>query len=674
MVLRMNVDVVGRVNNLKLPRSKALLPVQEAVVNSIQAIGQPATGEIKVIVERDLTQPPLDDERYIYPVAGFRIIDNGTGFDDKNYNSFLTSDTTLKAGIGGKGIGRFLWLKLFESAHISSTFMEKGHRVLRSFDFVLTPDAVENHSTAASDSAERRTEVRLRNVREPYQQALPKRVAVIAQRILEHTLTFFIVGTAPEIVVVDSESDETISLRELYEDHVENNNEKVDLRIRDAEFRADIIRYPTTSESTHKVSYCAHSREVRSEKLSDTIPLLSRRLVNGDEEFVYMVYVTGEYFDATVNQERTAFTFDESVDDQEELGFSELIPMKEIRDAVADMIKANAEEYIEPIREEHHRAVADFVYNNSPEYRHVIKYRSADLDTIPPGTTGEKLELALHQISQSMEREVKESGTQLLSAGADAVDDVEDYKRQYNELVDKVTEIGQASLSRYVIHRKLILNLLEKRLGMQDSGKYPLEEAIHEIVIPLRTTSDDSAYSRQNLWIVDEKLAYHYFLASDKPLRSMDVTASESRSRPDVVVFNRTLAFTEDDAPYSSIVVVEFKRPVRDDYSDEDNPIDQVLGYIDEIRSNQARDKNGRPVSVSANTPFYAYIVCDITSSLRRIVNRYGYFETPDPGGYFFFNSTLKAYIEIISFDKLIADAKKRNRVLFDRLGISPDL
>jgi hypothetical protein len=43
---------------------------------------------------------------------------------------------------------------------------------------------------------------------------------------------------------------------------------------------------------------------------------------------------------------------------------------------------------------------------------------------------------------------------------------------------------------------------------------------------------------------------------------------------------------------------------------------------------------------------------------------------TPDSNGYFGYNPILGVYVEIISFDKLIADAKKRNAVLFDKLGL----
>jgi len=41
---------------------------------------------------------------------------------------------------------------------------------------------------------------------------------------------------------------------------------------------------------------------------------------------------------------------------------------------------------------------------------------------------------------------------------------------------------------------------------------------------------------------------------------------------------------------------------------------------------------------------------------------------TPDGEGFFGFNPNFGAYIEVISYDKLLKDAKERNSILFDKL------
>jgi hypothetical protein len=43
---------------------------------------------------------------------------------------------------------------------------------------------------------------------------------------------------------------------------------------------------------------------------------------------------------------------------------------------------------------------------------------------------------------------------------------------------------------------------------------------------------------------------------------------------------------------------------------------------------------------------------------------------TPDGMGFFGFNINFSAHVEIISFDKLLSDTEKRNRMLFDKLKL----
>ena len=47
--------------------------------------------------------------------------------------SFLQSDSTYRAEKGGKGVGRFAWLKAFKEADIESSFIDAGEWVRRKF-------------------------------------------------------------------------------------------------------------------------------------------------------------------------------------------------------------------------------------------------------------------------------------------------------------------------------------------------------------------------------------------------------------------------------------------------------------------------------------------------------------------------------------------------------------
>ncbi len=208
----------------------------------------------------------------------------------------------------------------------------------------------------------------------------------------------------------------------------------------------------------------------------------------------------------------------------------------------------------------------------------------------------------------------------------------------------------------------------------QSTGKYEYESVIHDLVFPRHTTSmnldfDNRYFDKQNLWLLDEKLAYHSYLASD-----ISLNGKKDGNRPDILVaFDHTLVWTDDKKqPYQSIVLVEFKRPMRNDYSSNDidkDPIKQLFSYIDDLKSGKAIDKDGSSVIISGNCRFYCYLVCDLSPNLKKIIPRKGFFEsTYDNLGYYGFNKDYSAYFEVISFRKLLQDAQQRNRILFDKL------
>ena len=172
-----------------------------------------------------------------------------------------------------------------------------------------------------------------------------------------------------------------------------------------------------------------------------------------------------------------------------------------------------------------------------------------------------------------------------------------------------------------------------------------------------------------NLWIIDDRLAYHTFLASDKLMKSLPVLDTSVEKRMDIAVFDQAFSFSDNQDFFNSISIVEFKKPNRNDLKDDDkNPINQVLGYVKNIKEGKAKRPNGRPFVNVSNTAFYCYVIADLTDSMREDAVNAGLILTPDGDGYFGYNQTRGAYIEVISYDKLVRDAKQRNQILFDKL------
>jgi hypothetical protein len=92
---------------------------------------------------------------------------------------------------------------------------------------------------------------------------------------------------------------------------------------------------------------------------------------------------------------------------------------------------------------------------------------------------------------------------------------------------------------------------------------------------------------------------------------------------------------------------------------------------VREIRSGQSQDSKGQLIrTLTDNVPAYCYIVCDLTAALETRLQNMSALRTPDNLGYYGYNPTLNAYYEIVSYAKLLQDAKRRNRILFDKLNL----
>ena len=173
----MKIDLNGRVKNTRLAHSNSLLPVFEAIVNSIHAIAdaEEPDGRIDVYIRRDGAQQVFEPEDVsANPVLSFVVQDNGIGFTQQNFDSFDTSDSTQKASRGGKGIGRLLWLKAFQQAEVESVFEEGGQHLRRTFRFSLSEHGISNPELQKSEAKARLTQVTLLNYRNGYRDKCPR--------------------------------------------------------------------------------------------------------------------------------------------------------------------------------------------------------------------------------------------------------------------------------------------------------------------------------------------------------------------------------------------------------------------------------------------------------------------------------------------------------------------
>lgn len=98
----MKMNFKGLVSLHTLPKTTPLLPLYEAVINSIQSIEDAhiTNGKIEIVIEREKQMNLF--EQWETDVENIVIIDNGIGFNDDNYNSFDTYASEFKIQKGCK--------------------------------------------------------------------------------------------------------------------------------------------------------------------------------------------------------------------------------------------------------------------------------------------------------------------------------------------------------------------------------------------------------------------------------------------------------------------------------------------------------------------------------------------------------------------------------------------
>lgn len=677
----LKTSLSGRLRNTSLPKSSALFPLFEAVVNSIHAIDERIKQDrnislndchidIKIIRS---TQTSIDSSKKP-EIIGFKITDNGCGFNEENFNSFLTLDSEYKASQGCKGIGRLLWLKAFGAIAVKSIFHEGKKTYQRSFNF--TRDGLSQVKLTATDIDINETEVSLNNFFQEYSNNIPKSANKIADQIIDHCFWYFLrEGGAPHIIIEDG--DDTANLNKIFE-YSKNAELKTDsFIIRNNKFEVTHIKLKAGSPFRNSVLYGAANRLVLSENLESKIQgLYGDLLEKNDKTFSYVCFVSSKYLNEHVSPERLKFDIAEKFDNSV---FSEIeISFEEIRNEVIKSVNKFLSNYLEENLQRTEERIIEFVNYKEPRYRSILKYLSSQDKAFNPNISDKELDLRLHKRLKEIESDLLEQGHNLLN---NSTLTQEEYTEKLNKYLQTASDAKASDLASYVTKRRVIIDLLEKALERLDNGKYSREEVIHKLIMPMRETTESIQHEEDaNLWLIDERLAFHSYLASDKTFKSMPITSDDSTMEPDLCalnIYNNPILVTEGySLPLASITIVELKRPMRNDakLGDKEDPIMQSLTYLDKIRLGKATTPKGRLIPKSEDIPGYCYIICDITESVINCCRAYSLQVTSDQLGYFGYNPNYKAYIEVISFDKLLKAAKERNRMFFQKLGIPTGL
>lgn len=660
-----SINLEGRVRNFPLPKNRPLIPLYEAVVNSIHAIEERRDMDITFkdgnITIDIIRSPQLSLSDIELPaVEGFKVTDNGIGFNERNIESFLESDSTYKSGIGGKGVGRFSWLKTFGSVFISSIYMDEGVFVKREFSFDLSNPYIDDALFECNDTNDYLTTVTLDTYLPAYREYVPKQLETIAMRIIQHCLVYFLDENCPRIVIRDI--DNSLALNILFKEKFKSDDNTATVLINGLSFNLLNVKIEERPFPGNRLYLCANNRLVDSKDLEKLIVDLDGQLFER-YGFWYIGVLTGNYLDNHVDMNRLSFDIAESGKN-----LIDEVSLEEIITNSCVSIKEYLHEFLNPIAKEKIERIQSYATSVAPQFRHLLKYMPDKVEAIKPNLNDDKLDDALYEIKRTFDKQAKKEQKELFEQLDETSMSTEEYERFFQGQIEKISDANSAVLAEYVAHRRVIIELFERGLRRQDDGKFNKEKYMHNLIYPMKATSDDIAHDAHNLWLIDEKLSYCNFISSDVPFDN-----DHKQERSDILILDNPVAVSDDKndgTVFDTIIIFELKRPMRNDYTDSDNPITQLYDYVRKIRSGEAKDKYHRPIKVNSSTKYYLYAVCDVTSKLERFIEQYSFTPTPDLLGYYNFNKTYNAYFEILSFDKILNDSKKRNRILFDKLGV----
>jgi len=663
----MLANIKGLVDRLELSQAKAMMPLFEAISNAIDAIEEHGDGfsyhsiRIRLVSTHDLAHQGGDE---VLVLDGFDISDDGIGFDDGNLASFQEAHTLSKVKVGGKGVGRFTFLKVFSNVHIRSVFQRQGETLLREFDFSIA-DELKGADKVTPVKETRGTALSMRRMEGKFKGGWPHDPTIIAERILAHFLIRFAARSCPPMTL-ESPGHAPIDLHKLFETTVLTHIEERFFDVLGHTFALQAYRH-RDGRSRHDLHLCANGREVTTNKLRDLLPELPEKLLDADQEpYTLIVLVTGEYLDDHANQERTRISFQS--DDEPDIDET-LVSRQSLNRGITDTLRPLLADDLQSTNEEKRSQIEKFV-EQAPEYRALTHPRYKELieQRIQPGLTTEKLDEALLHVKRDVEDSVRKEVRHV--AALFETETFEQYQERFQIVAEQANEIGKAQLAAYVAHRRTILDLVSQSLKrVRTDDKYPFERVLHKMIFPMGATSKDIFFEQQNLWVIDERLCYHTLLTSDKKLNSVPGLKGTSGKEPDIFAFfyDTPIGVAEsDNLPSGGVIIIEFKRPGRDDY--DKDPADQIIQRFREISDGNVNDIEGRQIN-PANLRYTGYLIADLKPSLHKQV--YGrYHRTADNEGYFFNLAAGNGCIEIISYDKLVKDAGRRNRILFDKLGL----
>ncbi|NQT76811.1 MAG: ATP-binding protein [Bacteroidetes bacterium] len=604
--------------------------IYEAITNSIQSN---ATKIICSLHSYDNLTPENELQSSIRKVDNITIVDNGDGFNDDNYNSFCKYRSGFKKSVGGKGIGRFTFLKVYNKNNYTSKLFNEQE--VRSFTFDRNFDT-ENLNKAVEKVQENLTEVSFISVTNQYlneDRHLDRRIILNLNNIKEKVLLrllptlFFYKKTGVNIEIQfiekDKEGVEVITHQEIPD------FTKSTFKIRDKEGmdRNFILHHNITPKDGELYAfYCANNRTVCDFSSKD----FKLSLPYGYSGFLLL---EAKYLDEHVNNERNDF---------------DIFPIKTDMFSTLswDMINTG----VKP-------KITEIVKAGIPETKQVNKSKLQDIQEERPYLINyiddDDIDMAGFLDKKQLIDKAKKKfdfakEKVLLNSGKDEYTDHD---------LHEAIQLTQNELVSYIFDRAQVIERLKAMLDKNEE----VESIIHNLFMEQYTEDEYFCVNKNNLWLLDDRYTSYSYAASDKRIKDILIKLDSFNGdeegindKPDISLF---FSHSPQNKNGLKSVIIELKPFDRDAKSDKKKfaGIQQLLDYTDALKEKERIEE------------IWAFLITDVDEKLSGRLIRDGYqklFSTKDPIYHRKYENGVSIYV--VSAKTLISDAEARNKVFLE--------
>lgn len=609
------VNLSRAISNFK-PRAKSvLLPVYEAITNSIYAGANKIDITFQTLKDVTLEELPLEKSNTI---ANITITDNGEGFTSDNRKSFSTLYSDYKINLGAKGIGRLSYLKAFENVKICSITKDM-FQVYIKFDLPFTENKIRIKKLDKEHKQE--TTIVLSDCKKDFQTSLT--LEQIKNKIIEHfsVLLFFRERQNIQINLSMNDNFECITNNDIpkFNKHpfkiTKNNvNNATDI----ANFNIYYFIDKTSGKDGIEGYYCANERQV--EKFKDRgVDITLPSKTSG------MFFITSKYFDDRVNDERDEFTISENETDYlfHWLSFNE--------------IKAKVEEEIYNILKSEFPDIDAWNKKQIEEFKNENPELIGFIDENPKSffiKKNEKLK-ALEKM-QKLENDFESKKS----------------KKNREQIITEAEKIGALKLTSYLKYRKEIIEQFEK----YDFAKIDDENKVHNSIIPKYSSGSNYTpipLENNNLWLLDDKFMSYNYVASEGQLKKIitninsDATNS-SEERPDIAIY------VNNQKNPSKVILIELKK-FNSTYKEGVEGLAQLRNYATQLKNEGVQE-------------IYCYLIANIDDKFKNdiIIDDYNKLFSQEGEIWQKYFEKINTLFHIMSPKALISDAKARNQTFLD--------